>query len=93
MNSSQNLFVALLITNNFAEMKSMVFKKYDVDNIFQVWLIEDWPGGPVRCLGAFHSFLETGFFSLVIRFILGTNIRFIQQQCFIVKFNIVRSVL
>ena len=45
LNSHNNILITLLISNNFVELKTNVFKKVERENLFQVGWAYSWGWG------------------------------------------------
>ena len=105
INSADDALLTVLILNNFAELKSYVFKKYDVNNLFQLScsdVMERFQLIVFTTLVFFASVVQGGFswwdygspfFWTAFKFLLAEALADSFKHCFICKFNTFPSTL
>lgn len=76
VNSYSNALLTLLMSNQFVEIKSTVFKKFEKENLFQLTcadVVERFQLWLMLTIIAFRNVIETGGFDLGLRAASGTE--------------------
>lgn len=76
VNSYSNALLTLLMSNQFVEIKSTVFKKFEKENLFQLTcadVVERFQLWLMLTIIAFRNIIETGGFDLGLRAVSGTE--------------------
>ncbi|KAJ5347201.1 hypothetical protein MYU51_004455 [Penicillium brevicompactum] len=77
VNSYSNALITLLLSNQFVEIKSTVFRKFEKENLFQLTcadVVERFQLWLMLTIIASRNIVETGAFNFVGNFGLGSNI-------------------